>query len=48
MQERFLWHFPYMERIQGVPDAMPKGRVGPLGPLALSALSVTSSAESRA
>ena len=36
MQERFLWHFPYLERIQGVHG-------GCEGPLELAALSIATS-----
>ena len=38
VRERFLWHFPYLERIQGVLDGVPRGPVGPPGPLELAAL----------
>ena len=41
MQERFLWHFPYLENIQGVLDGVPRGPVGPPGPPELAALSST-------
>jgi hypothetical protein len=33
VQERFLWHFPYLGRVQGVLDGVPRGPVDPLGPL---------------
>jgi hypothetical protein len=45
VQERFLWHFPYLERIQGVLDGVPRGPVGPLGPLELAALLKTELAD---
>ena len=35
---RFLWQFPYLERIQGVLDGVQRGPVGPPGPLVLAAL----------
>ena len=38
MQELFLWHLLYLERIQGVLDGVRRGPVGPLGPLELAAL----------
>ena len=38
VQGHFLWHFPYLERIQGVLDGVPRGPVGPPGPLELAAL----------
>ena len=38
LRERFLWRFLYLERIQGVLDGMPRGPVGPPGPLELAAL----------
>ena len=38
MRARFLQHFPYMERIQGVLDGVRRGLVGPPGPLELAAL----------
>jgi hypothetical protein len=31
VQERFLWRFPYLERVQGVLDGVPRGPVGPPG-----------------
>ena len=40
MQECFLWHFLYLERIHGVLDRVPRGHVGPPGPLELTALPV--------
>jgi hypothetical protein len=36
VQERFLWHFHYMERIQGVLDGGVKVLRGPLGLAALA------------
>jgi hypothetical protein len=30
VRERFPWHSPYLERIQGVLDGVRKGPVGPL------------------
>ena len=44
MQERFLWHFPYLEGIQGVLDGVSRGPVGPPGPLELAALHATARA----
>jgi hypothetical protein len=41
VRARFLWHFPYLERIQGVLDGVPRGLVGPPGPLGLAALPAT-------
>jgi hypothetical protein len=38
VQEHFLWHFPYLEGIQGVLDGVPRGPVGLAGLLELSAL----------
>ena len=38
VQEHFLLHFPDLERIQGVLDGVPRGPVGPPGPLELAAL----------
>jgi hypothetical protein len=38
VQEHFLCHFPYMERIQGVLEEVPRGPAGPLGTLELAAL----------
>ena len=35
---RFLRHAPYLERIQGVLDGVPRGPVGPPGPLEFAAL----------
>ena len=37
MQGLFLWHFPYLERVQGVLEEVPRGPTGPLGPLELAA-----------
>ena len=41
VQEHFLWHFPYLEGIQGVLDGVSRSPVGPPGPLELSALGET-------
>ena len=30
MRARFLWHFPYLERIQGVLDGVPRGPQDPV------------------
>jgi hypothetical protein len=38
---RFLWHFPYRERNQGVLDGVPRGPVGPPGPRELAVLRPT-------
>jgi hypothetical protein len=38
VRARFLWHFPYLERVQRVIDAVRRGPVGPPGPLELAAL----------
>ena len=38
VHQRFLWPFPYLERIQGVLDGASKGPVGPQGPLELAVL----------
>ena len=35
---RSLWNFPYLEGTQGVLDGVPRGPVGPPGPLGLAAL----------
>jgi hypothetical protein len=36
-----LWHFPSLERVQGVLDGVPRGPVGPPGPPELAALAIT-------
>ena len=38
VQARFLWHFPYMERPQGALNGVPRGSVGPPGPLGIAAV----------
>ena len=38
MQGRFLWHFPYLEGVQGVLDGVRRGPVGPPGPPELAAV----------
>ena len=48
MRARFLWHLSYLERVQGVLDGVPRGPVGPPGPLELSALDDTVPAAGRA
>ena len=40
VQEHFLSHFPYLERVQGALEEVPRGPTGPLGPLELAALIV--------
>jgi hypothetical protein len=40
VRARFLWHFPYLERVGGVLDGVKRGPTGPLGPLELAALDV--------
>ena len=38
VRERFRWHFPYLERIEGVLEEVPRGHTGPPGPLGSAAL----------
>ena len=38
VRARFLWRCLYLERVQGVLDGVPRGPVGPPGPLELAAL----------
>ena len=38
MRARFLWHLPYLQRVQEVLDGVSRGPTGPLGPLELAAL----------
>jgi hypothetical protein len=38
---RILWHIPYLERVQWVLEEVPRGPVGPPGPLELAALALT-------
>jgi hypothetical protein len=37
VRAQFLWHCPYLERVQWVLDGAPRGPVGPPGPLELAA-----------
>ena len=41
LRARFLWRFPYLERVQEVLDRVHRGHVGPPGPPALAALAAT-------
>jgi hypothetical protein len=41
VRARFLWRFPYPERVQGVLGRVRGGPVGPPGPLGLAALGAT-------
>ena len=38
MRERVLWHFSYLQRVQGVLDGVRRGPVGPPGSPELAAL----------
>jgi len=40
MLARFLWHLPYLERVEGVLDGVQRGPVGPPGPIGGAMLSL--------
>ena len=40
MLARFLWHLPYLERVEGVLDGVQRGPVGPPRPIGGAMLSL--------